>query len=335
MKKEEDLLKEKVKKLFDDNAIDFLIGYEKGTLPLTNRPCFIHNKEMVDKLVWNPLCINNLAIYLPHIFQKVSTKKPRIGVVAKGCVIRSIINLAIENQIPRENLVIINMPCNGVYDLKKIQEKIDPDDIAEYNLVDDGLIKVRLSIGAELELKKNEFLSEACANCLYPDDKLSDIKIIKIEGNRKVIDDESRHVRINEFLNKSTEERWDYFKKEISRCIRCNACRQACPNCYCSVCFADSTKPKWIGKSDNLSDIMIYHIGRMFHQAGRCVECGACTSACPMGIDLELFMSKLAKDAQDLYDFMPGLSLENEAPLSGFSADDKQDFITEPQENIK
>ena len=43
------------------------------------------------------------------------------------------------------------------------------------------------------------------------------------------------------------EERWNYFVEETSRCIRCYACRNACPVCYCSECFVDSTMPYWIG----------------------------------------------------------------------------------------
>jgi Fe-S-cluster-containing hydrogenase component 2 len=75
---------------------------------------------------------------------------------------------------------------------------------------------------------------------------------------------------------------------------------------------------------------MLFHIGRIFHQAGRCVGCNACVRACPMGIDLQVFTQKLVKDVQELYQYTPGLPLEEPLPLCTFKVDDSQDFITEP-----
>ena len=74
-----------------------------------------------------------------------------------------------------------------------------------------------------------------------------------------------------------------------------------------------------------------YHLGRMFHQAGRCVDCGACVRACPMGIDLRTFSYKLVKDAKELFDYTAGLDLEKAPPLREFSANDSDHFITEPE----
>ena len=133
-----------------------------------------------------------------------------------------------------------------------------------------------------------------------------------------------------EFEAKSPAERWEYFTAEVSRCIRCYACRQACPNCYCKVCFVDQTKPSWIGKSDDLSETVLYHIGRIFHQAGRCVECDACVRACPMNIDLRIFTQKLGKDVAELYEYVPAFSAEEPPPLCAFKPEDSEGFITEP-----
>ena len=114
------------------------------------------------------------------------------------------------------------------------------------------------------------------------------------------------YARIKAFEAKSPEQRWKIFVEEISKCIRCNACREACPNCYCKVCFADQRKPAWVSPAAQLSDTIVFHLGRMFHQAGRCVECDACVNACPMGIDLRLFTQKLALDTQEFFGCVPG-----------------------------
>ncbi|MHC4284418.1 MAG: 4Fe-4S dicluster domain-containing protein, partial [Planctomycetota bacterium] len=119
--------------------------------------------------------------------------------------------------------------------------------------------------------------------------------------------------------------------REISKCVLCKACRSACPNCYCKVCFADQTRPNWTGSGAELSDIISYHLGRMFHQAGRCVDCGACVRACPVGIDLRTFTYKLVEEAKELFDYTAGLDLEQVPPLMEFNASDSDNFITEPE----
>jgi len=134
----------------------------------------------------------------------------------------------------------------------------------------------------------------------------------------------------NGFKNKTRDERWEYFLSEMSKCIRCNACRQACPNCYCKECFAEQTDLKWIGVSNNISDVMMFHLIRIFHQAGRCVECDACHRACPMGIDLKTFTSMIVQDVEGLFDYYPGFDVSRISPISTFNPDDKDDFITEP-----
>ncbi len=80
-----------------------------------------------------------------------------------------------------------------------------------------------------------------------------------------------------------------------------------------------------------MADVIFYHLGRMFHQAGRCVDCGACVRACSMGIDLRTFTYKLVKDAKDLFDFTAGIDLEQDPPLVGFASSDPENFITEPE----
>ena len=101
-------------------------------------------------------------------------------------------------------------------------------------------------------------------------------------------------------------ERWAAFEATIQDCIRCYACRDACPLCYCHVCFVDESQPQWCGKGQDESDVGTFHLLRAFHCAGRCTDCGACESACPMGIKVRRFTSKIEKDIRELYDYTPG-----------------------------
>ena len=179
----------------------------------------------------------------------------------------------------------------------------------------------------KVELKKEELLADMCKTCQYTAPVVYDILLGK---EKQKTSKEDREAFIKEFEKKPLEERWKYFQEQISKCIRCNACRQACPNCYCKECFADQTKPKWIGPTNDISDVMFYQIGRIFHQAGRCVDCGACVRACPMDVDLLVFTYKLIKDVKEFFEYEAGVSLEENPPLATFKQDDKQEFITEP-----
>ena len=38
-----------------------------------------------------------------------------------------------------------------------------------------------------------------------------------------------------------SEEKFAFFRSELSKCIRCNACRNVCPACSCRKCVFDST----------------------------------------------------------------------------------------------
>ena len=319
-------IKETVKKLFKENKIDVFIGYQKGTLPLKAAPFFLKRAEDAEKLVWNSYCSNNLAVYLSRFFKPKKGSKdenmPRIGILAKGCDGRSIVGLIKENQVPRENIYIVGINCSGVIDKKKIKgiDIATADEKKGTVIVEDGY-------GKKAEFKKEELLSDVCISCRYSSPLVCDEFIGEKEGKSKK---ESREEFIKEFEKKSIEERWRYFHEQISKCIRCNACRQACPNCYCVECFAEQTKPRWIGSTNDISDVMFYHIGRIFHQAGRCVDCGACVRACPMGVDLRIFTYKLVKDVKELFEYEAGISLEEAPSLATFKQDDKQDFMTEP-----
>ncbi len=54
-------IREAVKKLFEEEKIDLVIGFEKGSLSLHATPCFIRKTADIERLVWNSMCENNLA----------------------------------------------------------------------------------------------------------------------------------------------------------------------------------------------------------------------------------------------------------------------------------
>ena len=123
------------------------------------------------------------------------------------------------------------------------------------------------------------------------------------------------------------EEKRRHFAELVSPCIRCYACRNACPLCYCPTCFVDESRPQWVGKSTDPVDTMTFHFLRAYHCAGRCTDCGACERVCPVGIPVREFTSKLNKDALELFGWEAGLDRNQRPPLDLYKVDDYNDFV--------
>ncbi len=308
-------LREVAEKLLNEKKVDLIIGYELGTLPLRTTPCFINKTEDVKKLVWNASCDANLSKY-------VLGRKEKIGVVAKGCDARLMAVCALENQFQRENVVIIGVPCRGIIDRKKIEAKLEGKEVLEATFEDEQ-IKVK-GEGFELVLPKNSFLCDSCLTCKHRNPPFCDVFV-----GEKVPEtpEANEFTEVCNLEAKSPEERWKHFEEELSKCVRCYACRNICPLCYCKTCFVDQTMPTWFGKTDDLSDTMIYHIVRAYHVAGRCVDCGACSRACPMDINLRELLKKVEKTMKERYGYEAGVSLEEAPPLGEFKMEDSQEFI--------
>jgi ferredoxin len=316
--------------LLDQGKVDVVIGFREGTRPLSASPCFIKEADRASDLVWNPFCSVNLAAYLPRLFTpdprvKEPPPPPKVAIIGKGCDGRSVVGLVKERKVPRENVVIVAAPCGGVVDSEAVTRRLGGAEIAEAEVSGDT-IQATDELGKKHSMKLAEVLSGACGECAVRTAPVRDVLVGDAgdEPSGSAGDGDGRLASL------SSAERWRLFGREMSKCIRCYACRQACPNCYCKVCFAELARPSWLGAGDNVENVMFFHLGRMIHQAGRCVDCGACVRACPMGVDLRPFTHKLVRDAKDLFGFEAGLDLETPPPLTVFRPEDSEEFITEP-----
>jgi ferredoxin len=332
MKSIEEQIREKAAQLLADGKVDLVIGFEQSSLPMNATPCFISKPEDAQKLVWNSYCSNNLAVYLPRCFApdprlREQPAPPKVAIIVKGCDGRSVVGLIKEQQVPKENLVIIAAPCEGMLDAEMAQQRLGTDEIISCH-ESDNRVTIKSDAAKETKLERKELLVEACRFCTHRAAPVYDEVVGDLPQSDAAL---APYDQYEQFVNKSTSQRWEQFYREISRCVLCTACRSACPNCYCRVCFADQTRPNWTGSGRQLVDVISFHLGRIFHQAGRCVDCGACVRACPMGIDLRTFTYKVVKDTEEMFDFTTGLELEQVPPLRGFSPNDSDSFITEPE----
>ncbi len=122
-------------------------------------------------------------------------------------------------------------------------------------------------------------------------------------------------------------ERWNFWSTEMENCIKCYACRQACPLCYCTQCAVEVNQPQWIPVASNTLGNLEWHIMRAMHLSGRCVECGQCGDACPVNIPIHLLPIKLSEKINNIYGTVSGMSTQEGNTLSTFKPDDKENFI--------
>ena len=125
----------------------------------------------------------------------------------------------------------------------------------------------------------------------------------------------------------SPQERFDFWQSEFSKCIKCYACRQACPMCYCRRCIVDNNQPQWVNTSSHTLGNFEWNIVRAFHLSGRCVECGNCDRACPVNIPLRLINRKMAGEVLEAFDHFAGSSQTQEPVMASFKKDDTETFI--------
>ena len=127
----------------------------------------------------------------------------------------------------------------------------------------------------------------------------------------------------------SADERFAFWQNELSKCIRCNACRNVCPACTCEQCVFDNPKSGVSQKAaaDSFEEKM-FHIIRAFHVAGRCTDCGECSRVCPQNSPLYLLNRKYIKDVDEIYgEYQAGEDTETRAPLNTYNTEDAEPSI--------
>jgi coenzyme F420-reducing hydrogenase beta subunit len=296
------------------SEVDVVLAYQQGFDKLHVTPCFMTMPEEINKLIWNPLCVHNLTSYLP------SLKKKKVAVVVKGCDSRTIVQFMEEGLINRENVVIIGIPCNGVISVDKVLHETNHEPIEDIAFGENGEISVK-TLKGEKTLLLADVCPDKCKTCQYPTPIVYD----RLVGDPITSDKspDSVYADIKEFENKTLEERLQYWEQEFDRCIRCYACRNACPMCICQdSCIAETRDPHWISQRSILSEKFMFHMIHALHLAGRCVECGECERACPMGIPVNKLKRKINLDMKELFGYEPGINPEDKPPLYTFKVDE-------------
>jgi formate dehydrogenase subunit beta len=268
-------IRNKARELLADRRVDCVIGYEMGSRGQV-RPAFIYDAEEVGRLVWNQGCTHNLVTYL-HDKKKPARRgeePPKVGIIVKPCDSRALNVLLAEGQIDRERLFVIGLACEGI---------------------EEGAGFAHENGSAQLQAR--------CQRCSERTPVVYDVLI----GEPPQVDVRDDLADVAELEAMTPEERVAFWLGQYDRCIRCYACRQVCPGCYCSVCMFERDDSLWLGIATDIKEKEAFHLGRAYHLAGRCVECNECERVCPMDLPLSLLNRKLAKEVKELFNHRAGL----------------------------
>jgi ferredoxin len=282
---------------------------------------FVSDSESLVRLIWNPFCAQNLTGYLvktPAIRPVDEAKK--IGICVKGCDSQSLVALIQEHFIERDQVTILGFPCRGVVDWRRVRLQLPDQSIVSASVVDDHLMVE--SDRGPLRLPLDSVLARRCLRCAHPNPLLYDVLIGEMQTPRVLIEEAYHDVTDLERL--SLEEKLAYWTTELDRCIRCYACRNACPLCVCQDrCIAETRDPRWLSQRMNGSEKFLFHMIHALHLAGRCTECGECERVCPMEIPVALMKEKLNQITRELFNYRAGVDPEAVPPLLTYSPDDK------------
>lgn len=310
-------LREEILKILEKKDVKNVICYTTGSYGFQTRPFFITKKEDIEKVIFSPFCLHNLSLYVNN-----NSDEKRTGIVVKGCDSKSLVQLIQEKQLKREKILIIGIPCKGVIDPKKLREKIsEPLENVIVKETDESYTITNND--KKYRFDKKDLVFDKCLSCEYPTPIIYDVLIDeKIKPSIK-----ENYNQIITFEKKPLEDKWKFWEEQFSKCIRCYACRNVCPVCFCEECMAEQLDPQWLYRSVNISENTTWHIMRAFHLAGRCTGCGECERVCPMNIPLMLLNKKLEKEIKELFDYTPGIDPENKPLFAMYNPNDSEDDI--------
>ncbi|WP_024333407.1 4Fe-4S binding protein [Desulfotignum balticum] len=316
MKEMETRIRQMAKDLLAQKKVDQVVGFCQGSLAAVTRPFLARNPKEADQLVFNCNCRMNLATFVPGL-------KGRTGIVAKGCDSRNLVIQMTENRVNRKDLYIIGVPCSGMADKNKLRAAAGGWDLIRVN--DRGeQIEVETTQGTTHTLSRQDLLQDNCVTCIRHNPVIYDA-LAGPEVPEPDLPD--RFADVVAVQKMDPGEKQAYFQHLLKDCIRCYACRDACPLCYCPTCFVDESSPQWVGKTPDPVDVTTYHLVRAFHDAGRCTDCGACEAACPMNIRVRSFTRKTIMDCVNHFGEEAGLNPNQRPVLDRFQVNDPNDFF--------
>ncbi len=272
--------------LLATDEVGLFLGYRVGSRPDALVPAMVTSADQVGTLEWGRGAVHNLAVYLSAARERAGA----VGMVVKRCDVAAVEGLVREGQIRREDVRLVGVSCSGV--------------------LEDGVSPAK------------------CATCSGEVDPICDVAITGASAARPMSTEgggDPRDEQVAFLESLPAADRWRYWQTQFSRCLRCYACRAACPLCYCSSCISEQHRPQWIPTTIDERANTAWNVIRAIHLAGRCTGCDQCSTACPAEIRLDLINRKMALEVER--QFGGGLDPGERAALTDFRMEDPEGFI--------
>ncbi|MBN1368159.1 MAG: 4Fe-4S dicluster domain-containing protein [Dehalococcoidales bacterium] len=317
-KKQQEKLQSEAGNLLEQGKVQYIIGFEPGTVKFATTPLVITDKKDIARLTVNHFITNNLAKQLIPL-------KGKAAIVAKGCDSRSIVSLIQDHKVARENIIIIGVPCEGLIDINNIQQLMgkERDEIDDITREGDKIIVTAGKDKKDFTLK--DVLYAHCLSCETPTPKEYDILLG--EPSSPPTDKAAGQANITDLEKMTPEQRYEFWKEQMQKCTRCYACRNVCPACYCERCFVEETEPQWIESVPNWQDNLMFQTIRNMHVAGRCTDCGNCERACPVGIPLRSLSKKMYDIVDETFHFKAGNDINEQPLMASYEQNEAEEMI--------
>ena len=186
---------------------------------------------MENGFVWNDFCGANFSKYL---VKETAKSENKVLVFLKPCDTYSFNQLLTEHRFDREKVYAVGVSCDGMAGCCP-KLKIRAEGIVS---VTDGETDNR---GYPLRRQSRHLiettcLPERCINCKSKKHVAYD----ELLGDDGEVLDSARFDEVEKIEKMTPDERFAFWQGELSRCIRCNACRDVCPACTCEKCVFDN-----------------------------------------------------------------------------------------------
>lgn len=318
MQRISDLMRDKAREMLHSGAVDRVLGWKAGELYCDPSPSYFDSGEQLGELVYDSFCGGNLSKYL------ISGKSLSGKVLAflKPCDTYSFNQLLCEHRVDRDKVYVVGVGCSGKLDGEKIRNQ-GIKGIQSFGEAGEE-ISFQTFYG-EKRCGRQSLLLEKCLSCKGKEHVAFD-ELLGADESVPAGGALHRFAGVAEVEEMDPGERYSFWRGELSKCIRCNACRNACPACSCIQCVFDNAD-SGIGAKANTDTFEenLFHIIRAFHVAGRCTDCGECSRVCPQGIPLHLLNRKLIKDINTLYGtYQAGSGEDVLSPLTAYTLEDAE-----------
>ena len=310
-------LTDKAVTLIENGTVTAILGWHNGEFQYDVTPHIFKSKEdLENNFVWNDFCGANFSKYL---VSKTDRLEGKLLVFLKPCDTYSFNQLLTEHRFDREKVYAVGIPCEGMVDVSKLKS-VTGDGIIEIKEDRENLLVSTIYEEKPVTVPVKDVLLERCINCKSK----KHVAFDELLGDDGEVIDSGRFDEVAKLESMTPDERFTFWQNELSRCIRCNACRDACPACTCEKCVFDNPSSGVENKAPaNSFEEKMFHIIRAFHVAGRCTDCGECSRVCPQNIPLHLLNRKFIKDINEFYgEYQAGAEVGSRAPLVDYTTED-------------